>query len=299
MVCADAKYGIIRPFPDDYDETSYNNQVCADRSIVMKQGLVGFARQLVPENKERPPGYRLAGFLVGFAGQPTPAILRLISLLSLALTALLLFLSGKEICGTSAGLLWASGFSFSVGAFWGAWNFGTETTLYPALAGCLYGLARWFHKARADAVTMVVLALSTALGLLSKLTFFLVFVRLLGAAVLLAPETDRRDRSVLAVLGSVAGGTLIAIPWWLINWQSALKYGYWSSHHFPSGIPWLTGAATSLLGVPFAIGFLICLSWILLRVNNLQQKINRDDTEFRWCLFGRLSAIADPSHCER
>jgi 4-amino-4-deoxy-L-arabinose transferase-like glycosyltransferase len=215
----------------------------------------------------------LAGFLVGLASEPSPAILRWVSLLSLALTALLLFLSGKEISGASAGLLWASGFSFSVGAFWGAWNFGTETTLYPALAGCLYGLARWFHKVRADAVTMVVLALSTALGLLSKVTFFPVFVPLLGAAVFLAPVTDRKDRSVLAVLGSVAVGTLIATPWWLINWQSALVFALWSSHHFGSGIPWLTEAATGLLGVPFAIGFLIFLGWILLRVNNLRKKL--------------------------
>jgi 4-amino-4-deoxy-L-arabinose transferase-like glycosyltransferase len=293
LVCADAKYGIIRQFPDDYDETYYINEVCTDRSIVMKQGLVGFARQLVfSEDKWRPPGYRLAGFLVGLASEPSPAILRLLSLLSLALTALILFLSGKEISGKSAGLLWASGFAFSMGVFSTAWNFGTETTLYLALAGCLYGLARWFHKVRADAITIVVLALSTALGLLSKVSFFPVFVPLLGAAVLLAPETDRKYRSLLAVLGSVAAGALIAIPWWLINWQSALVYAYWSSHHYPSGRPWLTEAATSLLGVPFTVGFLIFLSWTLLRANSLWKKLTGTTRNFVGvCLAGCLPLL--------
>jgi hypothetical protein len=36
LVSIDAKFNITRPFPDDYDETNYINEVCADRSILMK-----------------------------------------------------------------------------------------------------------------------------------------------------------------------------------------------------------------------------------------------------------------------
>jgi Dolichyl-phosphate-mannose-protein mannosyltransferase len=196
----DTKFTIMRPFPDDYDETNYINEACADRSILVKQGLVEFARHFVLSASIRPPGYRLAGFFAGLVSEPGPAVLRSLSLLSLFVTGLLLFLSGKEISGTDAGIVWASAFAFSMGAVSAALNFGTETTfLYPALAGSLYSVARWFHKVRPDAVTLGALALSAALGSLSKLTFFPVFVPLIGAAMLLAPETDQRRRSLLAI----------------------------------------------------------------------------------------------------
>jgi len=292
LVSIDAKFSIIRPFPDDYDETAYINQLCADRSIVMTQGLVGFAKQLVSEDVIRPPGYRLAGFLVGLASKPSPAILRSLSLLSLFVTALVLFLTGKEISGTNAGILWASAFSFSAGAFWAALNFGTETTLYPALAGCLYGVARWLHKVRPDPTTIGVLALSTALGSLSKVTFFSVFVPLIGAAVLSAPKTDERRRSLLAILAAVAGNTLVTLPWWLANWRDALWFAKWSRQSFSSDLPWLTEAATELLGVPFTVGFLIFLGWILVRANSLWKIPNRTTWNFIVvCLTGCLPLV--------
>ena len=150
----------------------------------MNQGLVEFARHFVLSGGIRPPGYRLAGFFVGLASEPSPAMLRSLSLLSLFVTGLLLFLSGKEISGTNAGIVWASAFAFSMGAVSAALNFGTETTfLYPALTGSLYGVARWFHKVRPDVATLVALALSAALGSFSKVTFFAISAPLIGAAM--------------------------------------------------------------------------------------------------------------------
>jgi 4-amino-4-deoxy-L-arabinose transferase-like glycosyltransferase len=294
LVSIDAKFNIIRPFPDDYDETSYINEVCADRSILMNQGLVEFARHFVLSPSIRPPGYRLAGFFAGLASEPGPAILRSLSLLSLFVTGLLLFLSGKEISDTNAGIVWASAFAFSMAAVSAALNFGTETTLYPALAGSLYGVARWFRKGRPDAVTLGALALSAALGSLSKLTFFPVFVPLIGAAMLLAPETDRRRRSLLAVLGAIAGGTLVTIPWWLANWRGALWFAKFSSRwSIDSDVPWIINAATHLLGVPFAIGFLVFLCWILVRANSLWKTSSRTTWNFVMvCLAGCLPLVA-------
>jgi hypothetical protein len=291
----DAKFNIVRPFPDGYDETNYINEVCADRSILMNQGLVEFARHFELSASIRPPGYRLAGFFVGLASEPGPAILRSLSLLSLFVTALLLFLSGKEISGTNAGLIWASAFSFSTETFWAALNFGTETTfLYPALAGSLYGVARWFHKVRPDAVTVGALALSAALGSFSKVTFFAVSVPLIGAAMLLAPEADQRRRSLLAIFGAVAGGTLVTIPWWLANWRGALWFAKFSSRwSIASDVPWIINAATNLLGVPFAIGFLVFLCWILVRANSLWKTPNRTALNFVFvCLAGCLPLVA-------
>jgi hypothetical protein len=295
LISIDAKFNIIRPFPDDYDETNYINEVCVDRSILMNQGLVEFARHFVLSGGIRPPGYRLAGVFVGLASEPSPAMLRSLALLSLFVTALLLFLSGKEISGTNAGLIWASAFSFSTGTFSAALNFGTETTfLYPALAGSLYGVARWFHKVRPDAVTVGALALSAALGSFSKVTFFAVSVPLIGAAMLLAPEADQRRRSLLAIFGAVAGGTLVTIPWWLANWRGALWFAKFSSRwSIDSDVPWVINVATNLLGVPFAIGFLVFLGWVLVRANSLWKTPNRTALNFVFvCLAGCLPLVA-------
>jgi 4-amino-4-deoxy-L-arabinose transferase-like glycosyltransferase len=292
LVFIDAKFGIIRPFPDAYDETKYVNDVCADRSIAVNQGLVGFAKGVLSEDRIRPPAYRLAGFLVGLASEPSPAMLRWLSLLSLFVTALLLFVSGTEISGTHAGILWGSAFSFSVGVFSTVLNFGTETTLYPAIAGCLYAVARWFHRVRPDAVTVGVLAFSTALGSLSKVSFFFVIVPLIGAALLVTSNVQPR-RSLLAILGAVAGGLLVTIPWWVVNWWSALGYAYWVRHFPGANYPWLTEAATNLLGVPFSIGLLAFLGWILVRANSLWKILNRATWNFiAVCLCGCLPLIA-------
>jgi hypothetical protein len=306
LVIIDARNAVIRVFPDDYDETYYINEVCADRSILMKQGLVGFAKHFLNSDSSRLPGYRLAGFFVSLASEPGPATLRSLSLLSLLATAFLLFLSGKEISGTNAGIVWASAFSFSAGTFSAALNFGTETAfLYPALAGSVYCIARWFHRLRPDGVTLGALALSTALGSLSKVTFFPVFVPLVGAAVLLAPKTGPPRRSLLAICGAVGGGMLVTLPWWLANWRGALGFAKFSVlWSYQSDVPWVINAATNLLGVPFTLGFVIFLCWIPVRGNGLWKISNKTAWNFAVvCLAGCLPLmvlhIASPNHIMR
>jgi hypothetical protein len=67
----------------------------------------------------------------------------------------------------------------------------------------------------------------------------------------------------------------------------------WSSHHFGSDSPWLKEAAANLLGVPFAIGFLIFLGWILVRANSLWKIPNSTTWKFVVvCLAGCLPLVA-------
>ena len=294
LVCIDAKLHLLGTYPDHYDEANYINQVCADYSILKKEGLIEFASHFISPGALQPPGFRLAGFFAALAGEPTMPILRSLSLLSLFVTALLLFLSGKEISGTKAGIVWASAFSFSMGVFAAAFWFGTEATfLFPALAGSIYGLGRWFHKIRPDAVTVIALAVSAALGSFSKVTFFAIFLPLIGAAILLAPETDKRRQTLLTVFGAIAVGTIVAAPWWLVNWRGALWFAKMSSRWSIREGPWVIDVAKNLLGVPFAIGFLIFLCWILARGHRLRKTVNRNTVNFVLvCLAGCLPFAA-------
>jgi hypothetical protein len=65
-------------------------------------------------------------------------------------SAVILFFAGRQIANYGIGIIWSITFSFSVAPFRAAAYFGTETTLYPAVAGCLYALTRWFGKGRPD-----------------------------------------------------------------------------------------------------------------------------------------------------
>jgi len=69
-----------------------------------------------------------------------------------------------------AGVLWATVFCFSTGSFVASMHFGTETVLYPAIAGLIYAIARLFRNGQPDALTIAVLAFSTGVGALSKLS---------------------------------------------------------------------------------------------------------------------------------
>ena len=255
-------------FPISADEAHYTDLVCLDRSVLENQGLVQFAKRLLLDDRQRPPGYRIAAFPAELLTQPGPVILQSLALAALFFSALLLFLAGREIAGTAAGILWASLFLFSVGPIRASLNFGTETTLYPAVAGCLYAIARWFGRGRVDIVMLGVLAISTAVGALSKLSFFVVLIPLVGAGLLLAPDKSRSQHFLPAVAGAVAGGLLFALPWWLSNWPAALAYARNASGFARHGFPWLATAATSLLGAPFAASFVVFIVWMPARTNS-------------------------------
>jgi len=271
--------------PSGWDETAYIVRVCTDRSILKEQGLVQYLIHL--GNRGTPPAFRVAAFPVIFLTDPNPVLLRSVALLSLMLSALLLFLAGQQIASVGAGIIWASAFAFSTGPFLASMRFGTETTLYPAIACCLYAVARWFRKGRPDAVTIIALALSTGVGALSKASFFVIFVPLVGVAMLVAPDKDQR--SWRAILGAIACGILVAIPWWLVNGVTAFEYALYASGFSRHDFPWATEATANLLGVPFMISFLVFLAWVLARARTFWKALDKMSTNFILaCLAGCL-----------
>jgi hypothetical protein len=268
LACVGISHIRANRFPASWDEAEYFDRVCLDRSVLENRGAVQFAKRLVRDDRSRPPGYRIAAFPAELLTPPGPAILRSLALAALLVSAAVLFMAGREIAGTGAGVLWASLFLFSVGPFRASLYFGTETTLYPAVAGCLYALARWFGKGRVDIVVLGVLAIATAVGALSKLSFLVVLIPLVAAGILLAPDQSRRRHFLPSVVGAVAGGLLFALPWWLHNWPAALAHAQYASGYPRDEFPWLATAATRLLGVPFAASVVVFVAWMPARTNS-------------------------------
>jgi hypothetical protein len=252
-------------FPAGWDEAQYINRICLDRSVFRRQGIAGLATSFLLEDRSYPPGYRLAASLADRLTEQGPASLRLLALFSLFSSASMLFMAGREIAGTGAGVLWASLFSFSIGTVWASSTFGTETTLYPTVAGCLYALARWFGRGRFDSISLSVLTVSAAMGALSKASFFVVLVPLIVAAMLLAPDRSRWRKDVPAAVGALVAGVTIAIPWWLVNVRPAIAYAIYASGYVRHDFPWLGTAATDLLGPPFAVSLVFFIMWMLAR----------------------------------
>jgi 4-amino-4-deoxy-L-arabinose transferase-like glycosyltransferase len=256
LAIVDGEHIRMHQLPTGWDETLYINDVCAERFILAKDGVIRLAKSFISLSRYIPPGYRMAAIPTFLVADPTPPVLKALAFASLTLTAIVLFLAGRQIASAAAGMLWAGAFSFSVGPYMADTYFGTEITLYPAVAGCLYAVTRWFRKGDPDRLALVVLALSTATGALSKASFFAILVPLIGAAILIAPSKDK-FRFRLDVVLAVGFGLLAATPWWLFNWAAALQYARYSSTYYRHDAPWASQAATSLFGVPFTISLLV------------------------------------------
>lgn len=279
-------------FPSGWDEAQYINHVCTERFMLTQEGVLRFAKSLITLSKNIPPGYRMAAVPLFVIAKPTPALLKTFAFISFILSAVILFFAGRQIASAEAGLVWASAFSFSVGPYITASYFGTETTLYPAVAGCLYAVARWFRKERPDASTLVALALSTGVGALSKTSFFVILIPLIGMAMLLAPSKNRGSRSWLPILASVGCGILVAAPWWVFNWKNALEYARYASAYYRNDFPWATQAAINLFGVPFMISFLVFSVWALSQARAFWKTHDRMYSSFLLvCLVGFLPLV--------
>jgi hypothetical protein len=274
------RHNFKNEFPLDWDETGYVNRVCLDQSVLRNDGFMQYAKQLLFEHRNAPPAYRMVVFPVELVTDTKLLMLRSLTLLSFLFTALILFLTGKEISSVSAGVVWAGAFSLSAGAFSADLWFGTETPLYPAIAGCLYAVARWFRRERPDLPTLGVLAVSTGIGALSKASFFGVFVPLIAAAVLLVWTDLRRRRSLLLIGAAVGGGALVATPWWLVNARIALGYAHSAYAYSRHSAPWLSAAAIDLFGIPFAIFVLVYFLWVVMRATTLWRIADRPVREF-------------------
>ncbi len=266
LLIAGARHIVRHPLPIGWDESVYVNHVAEDRHAILRGGPLAWAKQIAWSDRIRPPGYRLAAAPLSLLGEPTPRRLRVAALASLVLTGALLFLAGRLVAGAAAGALWGAGFAFAASPFRADLLFGTEITLYPALAGVVYAVARWFRSGRVGPGAAIVLGGSTAIGALSKATFLVVLVPFLALAALFAwRQPGGRRASGLAAAATFAG-LLVAAPWWVYNGGEALRYASNSAGFTPHSFPWVPALMDDLLGPPLAVCVLGALMLAVLRL---------------------------------
>src|SRR5215475_5254494 len=62
--------------PSHWDEAGYVNRTCADRFNLIEQGFVRFAENLIRENRNAPPAYRIDAVPTFIIAGPNLGLLR-------------------------------------------------------------------------------------------------------------------------------------------------------------------------------------------------------------------------------
>lgn len=261
-----------RPLATNPDEALYIRQAIQDQQAFREGGVTAVRVAVTYYAGGRPPAYRLFAVPVGLAFGTTPRTLRVAMTASFLLTLVLIYLAGRTSAGTTTGVLSVALFGLAAGPFWTASAFGTEATLYPALAALLYALARWLRYRTAGIALLALTTLAVFVGALSKLSFLVVGPPMLAVAIIIAVYSGFERRSVIAVAAAAALGAALAAPWWAWaqNYLQAIGYAMFVSADPRGAQPLIQELVLRLLGPAYTFLFaglavFACARWRSLR----------------------------------
>lgn len=278
-----------------WDEASYFNHVIQDLSAFKSSGLHGIAWNLLREDDDRPPAYRLLSipFVIVFGFSPT--VVRLVSTGFFIVTLLIVFLAARILAGREAGAIAAVFLCLCPGAIWCDLIFGTEFPLLLAVAATLYFLFVNWNREHELPYSWIGLGISLGLGALSKVTFLMFGFTLVSLTLIMSWRKIVINPSPGFLIKASALGTFLSSPWWLLNYHSYLAYANyartfvrhsWSLPFFEFVYRYFDSLAQSILGLPIAILLILMFSaWVLSRVRGQDTGIDRTQKTALWiCL---------------
>jgi len=239
LVLASLLFWVKRhPFSIGWDESEYVNQAYDDVAAFHRHTVRSLAVALLRDVPGRPSAYRMFAAPLTLLLGPGVNVTRLSSIMLLAVTLLFIYATAKRMAGPVAAAIATIFVASSSGVVSATHEFGTEGPLFLATAMLLYFVLNpdepWWG-----------LGVALGIGALSKATFALI------AGPILLWEVWKRPRTTLK---AVALGTAIALPWWALNFRSAVEYANYASHFYRhSGLePWITALGRLALGWPLA-----------------------------------------------
>lgn len=261
------KWNAHHPYGTSWDEALYINRVIMDAQEMEEGGVYRFARAILRRDTSRPPAYRIFAMPVVALFGGDPRLLRSLSLISLLLTTWLVYLTAHRLVGPCASTLAALSFILSIGVVHASLWFNMEYTLYLAIAASLYFILRHWDSALPNDRGWVGLGIALGLGAMSKLSFLLVAVPMVGAALFFSwRRWIRGPLPTYFILGGILG-LLLVLPWWAINYTAVLEYARYATDFSRADQPWLAAAVRYLLGPPYtvlAVAILLAAVWGLL-----------------------------------
>ena len=272
--------------PFGWDEADYINRAFLDRSAI-RLSPKAYIGRLLKDDVSRPPAYRMLHVPFSLAAGVSAPELRLVSFAALLLTLWLVYLAVNEVAGTSASIF-AVLFILPLPAVLApVTSFGTEHVLYIAVAGSLWSLVRMFRDA-ASRQRCLQLGCFIALGLLAKVTFVTVAAPLIVVFALARAAGFIERPRIIDLAAAIAIAILVALPWYAVNFKSALGYAQYASqfvrHSLPYSSPFARTLAFAALIVESAIGYrlpalgVVTLCLALRRHNRSGMELKSDRT---------------------
>ena len=272
IVLAATRWSFAHPFGIHWDESLYINEANVDLQRLMSGRLLNLVRRILMESSIRPPAYRLLAlpFLVPFGYHTTLA--RLSSLACFCLSVRFVYLAARRFASQAASVFAALIFAFSPEVISASIFFSTDAPLYLAVSGMLYYVFAYWTDQVERTRTWIGLGLAIGLGFLSKTSFAAIVLPVLAFVLF---ENFRKHlglRGLSPILKAGALGFIIAVPWWLLHFRSALVYAQFarSTVRNSLGAPslsmlarWFGGVFLAVLGPCIGILIVILLiSWI-------------------------------------
>jgi 4-amino-4-deoxy-L-arabinose transferase-like glycosyltransferase len=174
-------------------------------------------------------------------------------------------------------------------------TFGTAYPLYLATAAVTYFLLKHWGRGTESSSSWIGLGLALGLGALAKTSFALIAGPILAISFYLGWRKLIAHPSPKSITKAAILGTLIALPWWLLNVRPALWYARYSSdfvRHSLGGtlitgwLLWVGNFVQGALGPLTAIllGFLVVVL-VLYRVSKRETGINAAQKTAMWVCF--------------
>ncbi|MGO9019222.1 MAG: ArnT family glycosyltransferase [Syntrophobacteraceae bacterium] len=253
---------VDHPYGISWDEARYLNQVQADIAHSEAHGFRGFVRALLLEEREIPPAYRAFAipytYLFGFSAIAA----RLVSLALLAATLLFVYLGARSIAGPEAGAFSVIFLCLCPEIIFLSMVFGTEPPLYLATGATLCFVFLAWNRKQESSWNWIALGISLGLGALAKASFLFIGGPILLIAFFLSLRRVMASPSPIFFAKACALGTLIALPWWLLNFRYALSFVGLAANYVrhslgPPGLEtsmrFASSFAESALGLPLSI----------------------------------------------
>lgn len=239
-----AIWAFANPAPHHWDNADYLNQAYADSWAyadgalpeydhkrfpgVHRAGLWGVWDSILHLDVNRPPAYRVVSLPLVYLPTRTLPTLRAASLAAFWLTLYLVYRTARTAvagpAGVAAGAVAAALCSAYLEVGWAARIYGTEYTLYLAVAAMVYCYARAARPAGRTHGTWVGLGFALGLGALSKLSFVLLAAPAGGLALILILSRRMPGLTVARLLGAAAIGAVVSYPYYRYHLPSALGY---------------------------------------------------------------------------
>jgi hypothetical protein len=244
------RWNARHPFAIHSDENLYINYTIRDAQFLHRDGPLRLAKALVFEDTSRPPAMRVFALPLTIFAKPTVHRLRAIALVSMWLCVALVFAAARRLGGDLAGIA-ASMLVIAtpVGLDSFTW-FCSEYPLLLTTAAAYWALLRHVQDRDESLPLRVLFGASLGFCALSRMSFPLIIVPLLIAAIVLA---SRR----FAITGALLGFA-IAFPWWYWDGRNTIAYIASSRVFMRHSGTLLTSIATAI-GVPLIIGAVVAL----------------------------------------